>query len=617
MFNLPWSKEGLYGTLFDKYNKKGSTYQISVLSESDPALHSYALSSKTVDNKGGEPIAILEEIRKNSTIQLRDYFINCNASSIEPVEDAYRQELDSLYSKCLIKNIYNEMRARGHNPEDFLGNIDSDPKQTVLGSMYEKCFKIAETTFYSSTLAQKYLSEGDYFNIAQRLKDYKEHVQNKLEDELKKVNCSETDNKINALLDFCEKAINMPYTDENTNINCKFTVDSKTLLSICENSFLKILEQKEFDNFELIKEYASREAYTSRKQLQIDLEKHYPQRLIIKQIFLPIPTQMLKVDDVYYAALFPLKQLNKVQYLYIGDSSKNGDEDGERFSHYDDYFQSYMNSQYCTEETKKRNRLEVIYNYTSNHAIIGQMPRDSFYGSENYKLVMWALIFDRKGRILIHRRANNAKDNQGLWDKSVGGHIAIKDRDTISGAAREIAEELYKVEEEEQSHSKSDSSWNTVRSDKIIYLGKWKETRYPDFGRNLNLEPDEFYLFSFESRMTQQPIDSGRILPNGTKIKARCFVELYFSITSENFDLNELKNSKYLVLPPELIKQCATTKQLTDEIREEIKKHNPNIDLNDISNHFYITPDLDYIISSPEWDSEITKFSLRVRDAFS
>ena len=39
------------------------------------------------------------------------------------------------------------MRARGHNPEDFFVYIDSDPKQTVLGSMYEKCFKIAETTF--------------------------------------------------------------------------------------------------------------------------------------------------------------------------------------------------------------------------------------------------------------------------------------------------------------------------------------------------------------------------------------------------------------------------------------------------------------------------------------
>ena len=35
-----------------------------------------------------------------------------------------------------------------------------------------------------------------------------------------------------------------------------------------------------------------------------------------------------------------------------------------------------------------------------------------------------------------------------------------------------------------------------------------------------------------------------------------------------------------------------------------------------ISDHFDVTPDLEYIINSPEWDSEITKFSIRVKEAF-
>ena len=326
---------------------------------------------------------------------------------------------------------------------------------------------------------------------------------------------------------------------------------------------------------------------------------------------------MLMVDGIYYAAISPLIHRDKSDYLYIGNSSMKQEEDQDRFYKFDEfvkYFNLYIHSIYCTELTNKRNRMEVVYSYTSNHDLLGPMPRDSFYSSENYKHVMWALIFDRKGRILIHRRANNAKDNQGLWDKSVGGHIASTDRDSIHGAAREIAEELYTVEEFEQGHVNT-SRFNRIDSDEIIYLGTWKETRYLDFGNSLK-DSNEFYLFSFESSMTVQPIDSLRILPDGTRTKTRCFVDLYFTIASKDFDLNELKNSKYLLLTPQLIKQCAKSKYLSREMRQSIKQHNPNINLDDISDLFEVTPDLEYIINCPEWDNEITKFSFRVKEAF-
>lgn len=240
------------------------------------------------------------------------------------------------------------------------------------------------------------------------------------------------------------------------------------------------------------------------------------------------------------------------------------------------------------------------------------MPRDSFYGSDNYKLVMWALVFDHKGQILIHKRSQNAKDNQGMWDKSAGGHIAIKDHDIITGASREIAEELYTVEEE-QGHTKS-SGWTNINENKIIYLGKWNETRYPNFASNLHLESDEFYSFSFDSRMTEQPIDSMRILPNGTQIKAKCFANLYFVVTSEEFDLSELKNSKYLVMLPNMLKKCAKEGWITEESAEKIRSENPKLEVS--TGRFEVTPDLDYMINSPEWDNEITKFSIRVKEAF-
>lgn len=619
-FNLPWVDDNLLDILVDKYQAAGSLYEISIISESNPLLQSYALTSGLSQKSSGIPIATLEEIRQDATLRLREKFQRTKAPGIEPVEDNYRQELDSMYARRFANNICKELLVREHSYDDFFGNINSYQEKSILGVFYLNCLQNAEASFKNSDLAHYYLSKGDYFNIGRQLASYKRYIESHLKELLSEVEKATDYKKIEELFKVCDKGIEVLFVDNSSQKKCEFRISPKALRNICVDCVLEILSEYERESYEIIKEYASKDAYKGRMILQEEYERDTSkkQRLFIKQIFHPIPVQMLMVDGVYYANISPLIRTDNEEFLYLGDSTKTIDEDIERFSHFEDYvlyFNSYRYSHYCTEETRKRNRVEVIYNYTSNHEIIGQMPRDSFYGSENYKLVMWALVFDRKGRILIHRRANNAKDNQGLWDKSVGGHIAITDRDTIAGAAREIAEELYKVEEEEQSHTKT-HMFNNVNINEIIYLGKWKETRYPNFGSSLNLEPNEFYLFSFESRMTAQPIDSMRILPNGTKIKAKCFVDLYFSITSKNFDLNELKNSKYLVLPPQLIKRCALIKKLTPEIRQEIQYHNPNIDLNDISNHFDVTPDLDFILNSPEWDSEITKFSIRVSEAF-
>ena len=95
-----------------------------------------------------------------------------------------------------------------------------------------------------------------------------------------------------------------------------------------------------------------------------------------------------------------------------------------------------------------------------------------------------------------------------------------------------------------------------------------------------------------------------RILPDGTQIKAKCFVDLYFVITSERFDLSELKNSDYLVLFPYQIKQFAKAGLLPKEVSEKE------------AGAFEVTPDLQYMLDSSEWDNEITKFSLRVKEAF-
>lgn len=610
-FGIPWHKTKIAEELFNKYTT--SNYKISIIAESDASLNSDSLVSGLSGDGKGYPIAILTETRDNSTIKLREYFIDRFSKdeiekeikySIEPTDDICRKDLDTIYEEKYITNICKELLSRGKELEELL--------KEIIDKIQNKYNELANNVFNESNVFAYLLNERDYFKLSQCNQQYCKEIDAVVGEKLKKLQT------IESLVGFTKEKISVSFVPEiadkknhsaqTKNLRCDFELSSKKLRQFCLESVLEVLQEKERRDYKLIKEYASKEAYVERNERlkKFSSMPDLTQRFKIKHIFHPIPVQMIKIDDVYYANLDPLHCYNIDKYVYIGNSALDAEEDKNRFylfEEYVNYFDAFINSKYTTEETQKGNRKEIIYNYRSDHVVIGQMPRDSFYGSENYKLVMWALVFDREGKILIHKRSINAKDNQGMWDKSVGGHIAITDRDTISGASREIAEELYTVEEAEQGHSKN-SSWINTNEDKIIYLGKWNEARYPNFATNLRLESDEFYSFSFDSRLTSQPIDSMRVLPDGTHIKAKCFVDLYFVVTSEEFDLSELKNSKYLVLPPQQIKEFAKTGELPKEVSEKE------------CGAFEVTPDLEYIINSPEWDNEITKFSIRVKEAF-
>lgn len=615
---LPWQENNceLYKTLYQKYcNGK---YEISIMAESDPTLYSDALISGFSNNGAGVPIATLTETRQNSTSKLRNYFMKQNSkiSGLEPVEDCYRKKLDALYTEKYAQNICMELENRGYKLDIQFGLLEDEESDGILNRIQKICMEKANRAFEESEVLSFYLKKGKYYQIGRVKSQYEEEIEGMLKEKLNKIQCASK--KSILLFKFASQDLEYIFIDEEINKTCCFVLSSREVQELCLNSILGYLETHESRDYNIIREYASKEAYSERLEQLKKYEENIDtkQRFVIKQIFHHIPVQMLKVDDVYYAAISPLPSFDVKKFLYVGNSALSKEEDLNRFEEYDEYvryFNVFMNSNYCTEETSKGNRKEIIYNYTSNRSVIGQMPRDSFYGSDNYKLVMWALIFDRKGQILIHKRSQNAKDNQGMWDKSVGGHIAIKDRDIITGASREIAEELYTVEEEEQGHTRN-TGWTSVNEDKIIYLGKWNETRYPNFANNLHLESDEFYSFSFDSRMTEQPIDSMRVLPNGTHIKAKCFANLYFVVTSEEFDLSELKNSSYLVMKPHMIKECAKKGEITEESANKIREENPELKV--MPGRFEVTPDLSYMINSPEWDNEITKFSIRVKEAF-
>ena len=601
-FNLPWSKDGFLKDLYNKYSN--GNFRIEIYAESTPLLESISLTSKLRGMDKEYPIALLMEARSNATTKLREYFLSSYAKgntakgvfgNFEPVEDICRNKLDAVYEEKYIFYVCKELISQNVSERELIDDIKNNLLYKYTSEMNQ--------AFNKSELLAYCIENQDYYSLSNSNNLYKEVIQNRLKELLQEIE------SLKDLIQFVKTNIEIPFEEiiNSKTFTIPFRLETKKVRKYCLECVLDVLV-KRMKDYKLIKDYSSKEAYSERHmQLEnLSLQMEYKQRLIIKTLYHPFSIQMIKIDDSYFANLDPIHHFDVNKFLYMGDVSLEENEDIYRyhlFEEYVKYFNSYCSSTYCIEETKKGNRKEVIYNYTADHVMLGQMPRDSFYGSDNYKLVMWALIFDREGRILIHKRSINAKDNQGMWDKSVGGHISLNDYDTITGASREIAEELYTCEEAEQGHSKNDG-WTAINKDKIIYLGKWKESRYPNFATSLVLEPDEFYSFSFNSRLTAQPIDSMRILPDGTQIKAKCFVDLYFVITSERFDLSELKNSDYLVLFPYQIKQFAKAGLLPKEVSEKE------------AGAFEVTPDLQYMLDSPEWDNEITKFSLRVKEAF-
>lgn len=73
---------------------------------------------------------------------------------------------------------------------------------------------------------------------------------------------------------------------------------------------------------------------------------------------------------------------------------------------------------------------------------IGQAPRALCHGDPTLiHLVIHLHVFDERGRLFLQKRARTKDTNPGLWDTSVGGHVAAGE--TVHQAlTREAREEL-------------------------------------------------------------------------------------------------------------------------------------------------------------------------------
>lgn len=84
---------------------------------------------------------------------------------------------------------------------------------------------------------------------------------------------------------------------------------------------------------------------------------------------------------------------------------------------------------------------EPLNVYDREGNVVGAMPRAEAKGSGLAVGAINILLVNRAGEVLLQRRAAG-KENGGLWDKSVGGHVAAGE-EFDEAAVRECGEELF------------------------------------------------------------------------------------------------------------------------------------------------------------------------------
>jgi isopentenyldiphosphate isomerase len=327
--------------------------------------------------------------------------------------------------------------------------------------------------------------------------------------------------------------------------------------------------------------------------------KDEEQKFSLRTCYLRIPIPVINIDDDFYYTLSLTKFCTQDKFEKITSEHI-------QYNEFTKYFEAYFDNElgakkYSSEITEKDNKTEIILMYNDKRHCLGQLPRQSFLDITKAKVVIWGMIFTRDGRVLIHKRAENAKDNRGMWDKSIGGHVDMeKDTiDTVKAAAREMLEELFKIEAEGQSKHK-ETAITEINPDKPLYLGEWREEMRQTLPfKEIRNNEDEIYFFRMNYNFSKNVVDSPRILLDNTESPVKCFVDMYVFIMNGKFDDKKLENSSYKLLELHDLYDCYLGEPIEyiDKDSKEIK-----------SEPFKATPDLKKILTGELW-TELNTFA--------
>lgn len=314
-------------------------------------------------------------------------------------------------------------------------------------------------------------------------------------------------------------------------------------------------------------------------------------RVDIEIIHLQIPVSVVKVDGRIFMSLWLHEVWSEFEEV---------EKDNPWMNQLDSYIQTYFNQDLGRKYSCKPGE-EILELFDHHRVPRGIYPRESFYDTDYSQLVVWAFIFDRKGRLLIHRRSKNAKDNQEMWDKSVGGHVDFeKDIDTSRAVLREVIEELFS---DEMKKSKVDfTPWWAVSDAEMVYLGEWRpgQRRRQPFNE-INSFRHEWTYFRLPY---SQPIYSPRTLPDGRVRRLRVIADAFLFITSPALSdecTGELKNSMFKLIELSELKNAMDKALRKEKVPEFDKKRIPKF-----------TPDLTNIMTG-ELRGNLEEFSQYIK----
>lgn len=205
-------------------------------------------------------------------------------------------------------------------------------------------------------------------------------------------------------------------------------------------------------------------------------------RITIRQQNATMPFYAIVVDKKVYATVVSTKFPTLDDYTELDSETPIQ----KQVLNYVDFFTTGEGSEYLSTPGTELLQLYDRQNYPR-----GIYPRSCFYTTKFKRRSIWGFVFNRKGQVLLHQRSLQTKDGRGLWDKSTGGHIDLRE-DAITAAKRELIEELFMEEAEF-------TSYIDARIRDIVNFGEWNLDKRPESsyrGAFDMLDPEDWILFS-------------------------------------------------------------------------------------------------------------------------
>jgi len=239
-------------------------------------------------------------------------------------------------------------------------------------------------------------------------------------------------NKLNLMETLCLKVY---YESDSENFNQSLVIDTKN--SINRTSYVSLEAHKDrikgtTNTTGLKNDILS---FIPKTELRENINK----RIKINQVNLRLPINVIKVDDQFWFCFISNKLPTINDYILVTDVKL----EIEIRNYLNHYINSNEGITFLSEPDE-----ELIQLYDRDSIPRGIYPRKAFYSTEFKRYSIWGFVFNRKGELLLHQRSKNTKDNRLLWDKSIGGHVDIKDSSTYQTAQRELIEELFLPEAE-------------------------------------------------------------------------------------------------------------------------------------------------------------------------